>query len=128
MAELELPGELRELIRARLSSIEQVDVLMYLLRAGGERKVEEVASDLGIARETAGMRLFLLSSAGLLDAKGSPEVRYSIATAAAPLVPLLQTLASAYAADRGAVSKELFGSAADPVRSFADAFKLKKPK
>jgi DNA-binding transcriptional ArsR family regulator len=128
MAELELPSELRELIRARLSSIEQVDVLMYLLRSGGERTVGEVASALGIARETAGMRLFLLSSAGLLDGNGSPEVRYGIAAAAAPLVPLLQTLATAYEADRNEVSQSLFQTAADPLRSFADAFKLKKPK
>lgn len=114
------------MIASRVSSIEQLDVLMHVFRAATPQSVEEVAHALGIARETAGMRLFLLSSAGLLEAEGAPDVSYRTAKAAAPLVPLLDLLAQAYQQDRSAVSGMLFGRPADPVKSFADAFKLKK--
>lgn len=122
-----LPREVRELIASRVSSIEQLDVLMVILRGNGPRSVSDVAAALGLARETIGMRLFLLASAGLLDAEGSGDVRYSVARAAAPLAPMLQILADAYQKDRRALSQFLFGEPADPLKSFADAFKLKKP-
>ena len=72
------------------------------------------------------MRLFLLASAGLIafEASGIPRYRY------AGLDPetdsLVQELAKVYADDRGAVAAVVQVDSRDPIRSFADAFKLKK--
>ena len=80
-----------------------------------------------MAPQSAGMRLFLLASAGLIEATGGrePEYRY----AASPGLDQLAGLAAAaYDANRDALYAIVGGKPApDPVRQFADAFKLRKP-
>jgi hypothetical protein len=87
----------------------------------------EVAAELGMAPQSAGMRLFLLASSGLLGAGGGAEAVYQYVADAA-LDPLAALLAQAYAARR----EELYAVVTnaprpDPAKQFADAFKLKKP-
>ncbi len=72
------------------------------------------------------MRLFLLASGGLIafEAAGIPRYRY---TGADPDTHrLLGELAEVYATNRAAIATLVGAAPPDPLRSFADAFKLKK--
>lgn len=122
----QLTPEVRELVALRVTSVEQLDVLMLLFKEKGRSwTAAEVARDLGTAPESAGMRLFLLSSTGLLQAEGTPA-RYRFSDAAGPLAIFMEPLAAAYEEDRNAVIQQLFSTGSDPVKDFANAFRLKK--
>ena len=113
-------------LQQRLASIEQIEIVL-LLREDRARvwSATEVAQALKMAPESAAMRLFLLASSGLLlfEPSGMPRYRYAGSDAATDV--LLGELAERYENDRGAVAAAI-GAPPDPIRSFADAFKLKK--
>ena len=124
----DIPSELREFLASKFGSPEQVDVFLLLHRRA-ERgwTPAEVGAELGMAPQSAGMRLFLLASSGLLAAEGDAEAVYRYVADPA-LDALAALLAEAYAEQR----QELYAVVTnaprpDPARQFADAFKLKKP-
>lgn len=80
-----------------------------------------------MAPQSAEMRLFLLSSTGLLASSGSREAEYQYV--AEPTLDLFaRLLVEAHARQRDALYALVDGARrVDPVRSFADAFKLRKP-
>lgn len=119
--------ELREFLQQRLPSVEQIEIVL-LLRSSPERSwtAPEVAARVGTPPESAAMRLFLLASSGLIvfEAAGLPRYRYASSDASVDSV--LEELDRQYANERAAVVALIGGPPADPVKSFADAFKLKK--
>lgn len=122
-----LSSGLQSLLKERLASFEQIEIVL-LLRSDPARawSAPEVASTLVMPPEGAAMRLFLLASSGLIafEPTGVPRYRYSTADPATDA--LLTELADSYPASRDAIAA-LIGSRPpiDPIRSFADAFKLK---
>jgi hypothetical protein len=124
----ELAPELVELLLSKLSSIEQVDVFVLLFRsAERDWSPQEVAAALNVAPQSAGMRLFLLSSAGLLAASGSgASQRYAYVHNPA-LDSIADMVAQTHAAERPALAALLSPSPGSPAQLFADAFRLKKP-
>jgi hypothetical protein len=123
-----LPSELREFIASKFSAPGQLDVFMLLYReAARSWSPAEVASALGIAMQTADMRLFLLASASLLTPESGAELRYSYA-ASPTLDRFARLLLEAYEADPQALEAVITGEPpSDPVKQLADAFKLRKP-
>ena len=81
---------------------------------------------MGMAPESTAMRLFLLASQGLIlfEPSGVPRYRYDAGDETT--ARLLQELASNYATNRADVLRVIDARGADPIQSFADAFKLKK--
>ena len=123
-----ISDELRQFLQQRLASVEQVEIVL-LLKSDPSRTwtASEVAAHLGTAPEPAAMRLFLLASAGLIafEVQGMPRYRY--AATGDGTDALLNELASVYDAHREAVTALVEAPAPpDPIRSFADAFKLKR--
>lgn len=118
---------LKELLQQRLTSIDQIDIVMLLMRDPSRAwTAPEVAATVGTPPESAAMRLFLLASSGLIAFEataGIPKYRY--ASTDADTHALLTELADLYQNDRAAVAA-LVGAPPDPLRTFADAFKLKK--
>jgi hypothetical protein len=113
-------------VKQRFSTIDQVDILQLLLR-DPERwwSALDVAAALKMPPESAAMRLFLLASAGFvtMQASGVPQYRHRSDPESEGM---LRQLADEWTRDRSSVAS-LFGvSAADPLRSFSDAFKLKR--
>jgi hypothetical protein len=106
--------------------MEQVEIVL-LLRGDPARAwtVPEVTQSLGTPPESTAMRLFLLASNGVvsLESGGMPRYRYA---ADASLDELLEELAEVHAKRRDALVAIIGGAPADPLRSFADAFRLKK--
>lgn len=117
---------LERFIRERLPSPEQIQIVL-LLRKSGERawSAPEVAEALGTPPESTAMRLFLLASSGILSFEGSalPRYRYTSEPAADGLIGELERI---YDQNRDAIFAIVGAPAHDPLRSFADAFKLKK--
>jgi hypothetical protein len=122
----EVSEALRSFLEQRLSSLQHIEVVL-LLRADPGRSwtAPEVAAALGSAPETAAMRLFLLASGGLIAFEPSSVPRYRYAAADAETDSRLQELSEVFATDRDAVAA-IVDSPRDPIRSFSDAFKLKK--
>jgi hypothetical protein len=117
---------LRNFLQQRLTSIDQIEIVLLLMRDPSRSwTAPEVAAAVGTPQESAAMRLFLLASGGLIvfEPAGIPKYRYATGNAEADA--RLAELAELYESDRGAVAA-LVGAPPDPIRSFADAFKLKK--
>jgi hypothetical protein len=117
---------LKTFLEQRLSSIDQIDVVM-LLRADPARSwtAPEVAAALRTAPEPAAMRLFLLASGGLIAFEPSSIPRYRYAEVDPELDAILQELSDVLGAHRDDVLAAL-QTPGDPIRSFSDAFRLKK--
>jgi hypothetical protein len=117
---------LQTFLSERLSSAGHIDVVM-LLRDDPSRSwtAPEVAAALGAAPETAAMRLFLLASGGLIAFEPAAIPRYRYVNSDAEMDATLQELSDALQSDRDAVMA-LIDAPRDPIRSFTDAFKLKK--
>ena len=125
---LAVPSEgLKDFLRQRLTTVDQIDIVLLLMRDPARAwTAPEVAAAVGTPPESAAMRLFLLASSGLIvfEASGIPRYRYAGSDAATHA--LLTELADVYTTDRGAIATLIDAPPPDPVRSFADAFKLKK--
>jgi hypothetical protein len=118
-----LPEELVRFIRERLPSAEQIEIVLLLRRdAARTWSASEVSENLGTPPESTAMRLFLLTSNGILGFEGA---RYRYAADAAT-EEMVRALAEAYDVDREALFTIVGTPARDPLRSFADAFKLKR--
>lgn len=125
-----VPGSISEslsqFIRDRLPSLEQIEIVILLRRDSARAwTAPEVAGSLGTPPESTAMRLFLLASNGVVVFDGSsglPKYRY----AAAGNELIMDELQRTYDERREALVALVGGAPADPLRSFADAFKLKK--
>ena len=121
-----LSPALELLIRERLPSKEQIDIVL-LLRANRDRSwtAPDVSRELSTPQESTAMRLFLLASNGivLFEGSGVPSYRYA---GSGDVDALLGELAQIRAERPEALIGVVDGAAPDPVRSFADAFKMKR--
>lgn len=122
-----LSEPLQAFLRERLASFEQVEIVL-LLRSDPERSwtAPEVAGALRSAPESAAMRLFLLASNGLVQFEAAGVPRYRFAGHDPETSRILGELADACAHNRPGVAEFLGAPPADPIKSFSDAFKLKK--
>lgn len=118
--------QLKKFLEQRLSTLQHIEVVL-LLRGDPARSwtAPEVAATLGSAPETAAMRLFLLASGGLIAFEPNSIPRYRYANTDAATDSMLQELTEVFTANPEAVAAAV-EAPRDPIRSFADAFKLKK--
>jgi hypothetical protein len=115
-------------IRERLPSAEQIDIVL-LLRKDSSRawSAPEVASHLGTPPESTAMRLFLLASNGILTFESAGLPRYRYAAMEPESEAMIGEIAEAWDQHRDELTEAFGGTpSADPLRSFSDAFKLKK--
>ena len=122
-----LSPELERFIRERLPSLEQVEIVLLLRREGTRAwSAPDVSQALGTPPESTAMRLFLLASNGVLGFEGAGIPRYRYAATDAEVRAMVEELAAVYDGNRAALYDIVGGPAQDPIRSFADAFKLKR--
>jgi hypothetical protein len=116
----------RRLIADSIDSVEQLEILLLLLqRPERTWSAESVARELRVSSLSAGDRLEDLSRDALLArVKGSDEYRY--APASAELNEAVKGLATAYTERRVTVINLIFSKPVDKIRTFADAFRLRK--
>lgn len=124
---MRLSEPLSAFLRKRLTSAEQIDIVVLLMRDRRAWAASEVAQALDMAPEATAMRLFLLASAGFIafEAAGMPRYQY-VGAGDSETDRLLHELAEVHANDRAAILEVVDAPPPDPVRSFADAFRLKR--
>ncbi|MDQ3283407.1 MAG: hypothetical protein M3Q69_18565 [Acidobacteriota bacterium] len=116
---------LSRLVRERLPSLEQIEIVLLLSAEPRGWNAVDVSQRLGTPPESTAMRLFLLASNGVItfdSSAGIPQYRFSPDAVPAPLLAELEEV---HRTDRAALAA-LVGGPADPLRTFADAFRFKK--
>jgi hypothetical protein len=120
-----LPADVRSLISGHIDSLVQLEILLLLQRtAPKEWSPKEIERELRIDPVFAGRELQTLSERGLLAARQGPVYYYG------PRSPELDAavagLATAYAKFRLTVIQSIFAKPSDTIRTFADAFRVRK--
>ena len=125
---MHLSEDLRTFLQGRLSSADQIEIVVLLLGSPDRSWTAlEVGQALNMAPESTAMRLFLLASSGLIAFEPSAVPRYRYVAADETTDRLMHELVNAYATNRAEVLDAMgLPVVSDPIRSFADAFKLKK--
>lgn len=121
-----ISNALETFLKERLPSYEQVEIVLLLRRDRARSwTAPQVASELGTPPESTAMRLFLLASNGLVlfDATGIPAYRYAELNDNEALLDELEKVRSENPAALRAI---VGGAAPDPLRSFSDAFRMKR--
>ena len=128
MANEALPAPVRQLIARYIQSVEQLEVLL-LLRSQPQRAwtVGEVYDVIRSSQPSIAARLQTFASDGFLAEEKGPPQTFRFAPQDENMRSALDQTATAYQTWRVRVIEAIFTPAADPVQSFADAFKLRKP-
>lgn len=122
-----IPQNVRDFLTEKIDSAEQLETLLLLFR---ERErpwdADAVSQSIYTVPQSASRTLETLETRGLAASNGGspPAWRYAPATPAVDA--LVGELAAVYRERRAAVITFLYSRPADPVQSFADAFKLRK--
>lgn len=122
-----LSDPLQTLLRERLTSPEQIAIVL-MLRKDPSRSwtAPEVASAVKTPQESAAMRLFLLASTGLIAMEASATPRYRFTSPDPETARVLAELDAIYDRDPAAIASFINAPAPDPIKSFSEAFRLKK--
>ncbi|HSI35718.1 MAG: hypothetical protein ACAI43_11595 [Phycisphaerae bacterium] len=128
MSQDEIPDNLRTLINEQLDSVVQVEVLLLLhAQPAREFSAAAVARELRIEAAGAEAQLQHLRAGGMLES--TPAGGYRYAARAPALAAAVGELARAYADRRVTVISLIYSKPrTDQVRTFADAFRLRKDK
>jgi hypothetical protein len=122
-----LPEEVRRLIVDHIESVEQLEILLLLYQQRGRTwTAEEVARELRVAASSAGERLEELQRDALLSRVEGEPMRYRYDPASSKLDGVVGGLATAYSERRVTVINLIFSKPVDKIRTFADAFRLRR--
>jgi hypothetical protein len=121
-----LPDGVRELIVQHIASVAQLEVLLLTFeRRPATWDAAEVARELRIDAGSAATILDDLAARGFLEPVPDAPQRFRFATTP-QLHAILPELVAAYRERRVAVITLIFSKPPDPLRQFAEAFRLKK--
>ncbi len=117
---------MRRLIADHIDSVEQLEILL-LLQQHPERSwsAESVARELRISPLSAGDRLKDMARAAILSKVQGTEGEYRYAPDA-QMGEAVSGLAAAYTERRVTVINLIFSKPVDKIRTFADAFRLRR--
>jgi predicted ArsR family transcriptional regulator len=126
MGDEAISKDVREFLARYIHSVAQLEVLLTLhSHADQDWDASRLARELAIDGDAATMYLEDLSSRGLLtyDRTGTPTFRYGPTS---DLRTTIERLSETYTKRRVAVITLIFSKPVDDVRSFSDAFRLRK--
>ena len=127
MSEAAIPDVVKTFIAQNIESAELLETLLLVhSQADRDWSPEDVARSIYPVPAGATRRLEQLVSLGLAVSDGTGSPRYRYRPANAHLGSEVDALAAAYRQNRVAVINLIYNQPPDPVRSFADAFKLRK--
>jgi hypothetical protein len=119
--------EVRQFISEHIASIEQLEVLLLLYRnQGREWNATDVAGALYTTVDSIERKLAALCSSGLLVCRNEADPLYRYKPEKPGIDRTVHGLATAYSERRVSVINLVFAKPLDHIRSFADAFKIKK--
>lgn len=127
MNEAGIPEIVRAFIARHIESAELLETLLLVHSdPGREWGPEEVARSIYTVPASATRRLEQLVQMGLAASNDAPNPRYRFAPDTPELSAEVDALADAYRKQRVAVINLIYSQPPDPLRSFADAFKLRR--
>lgn len=117
-------------LRAHITSVMQLEVVLHLRGRPGEAVgPSELSRDLGGSVDAAIACLLDLERSGLVARSGDPnELCYVFEPKDRALDAQVEAVADAYARRKVAVVTEIFSEPPDELRSFSDAFRIRKDK
>ena len=117
------PSDVESFIAYCIDSVEQIEILLLLMRSTGKPwTIEQISEQLRSSPRSVGLRLSSLVAHHLVAREGM-SFQYA---ASAEDDALVKRLAVVYEERRTAVIHRIFGEQYDPMRSFADAFRLRE--
>ncbi|QRK11939.1 hypothetical protein JQX13_18910 [Archangium violaceum] len=123
----DLPEVVRRLIAENIDSVEQLEILLLLFQHPGRTwTAESVARELRVSSISAGERLEDLTYDGLVVRVEGSEGEYRYGPETPSLDEAVRGLAAAYSERRVTVINLIFSKPVDKIRTFADAFRLRK--
>jgi hypothetical protein len=122
-----LPSAVREFLATHVQSLEALEVLLVLQRES-ERwwSAESLAAELGVPRSAAAARLEEVASRNLLDVRISDGIFYRYGPASPSIDSAVRATVETYSRKPLAVTRALYSPPMDDIRSFADAFRIRK--
>lgn len=126
MADTDLPGEVRQLVARHVTTMEQVEVLLLLVRSPDRAlTADEIRAELRLPPTAPAAASFAtLEAGGLIEREATHPPRYRYAPANAALRRAVELLAIAYN-ERPVTLIRLIYERPNPVQIFADAFRLR---
>jgi hypothetical protein len=123
----DLPEAVRRLIADHIDSVEQLEILLLLFQHP-ERSwsAESVARELRISALSAGDRLKDMARAAILSKVPGSEGEFRYAPESPQMGEAVAGLAAAYSERRVTVINLIFSKPVDKIRTFADAFRLRR--
>jgi hypothetical protein len=122
-----LPDDVARFLSQHIDSVEQLEVLLLLHRAGDSAwTAEMVAAALYTQPTSAAHRLGALCDHGLLEQVGRHPPVYRFAAETLDRGELIATLADTYRERRVAVVTAIATNPMENVRAFSDAFRLRR--
>ena len=118
---------MRALILERIDSVVQLELLLLLQANSGKTwSAAEVAQELRIEPSWANGQLGELAARGLLAPAPDRAEAFAYGPTSAALAAAVAQLAKDYAERRVTIITLIFSKPVDKIRSFADAFRLRK--
>jgi hypothetical protein len=124
----DLPADIKQFISDRIDSVAQLELLL-LLRSNSSKDwtPQEAGKALYAAADVTALQMADLQLQGLLDA-GTVHHSFRYRPENAQLARLVDRSADLYCERRVAVITAVYTKPIDKIRSFADAFRLRKDK
>lgn len=120
-----LPRPVRDFLDVEIFSIPQLEVLLLVHTIAEPQTVDQVAQDFYLPASVLRPWLDSLVVRGLLS---STDGRYCALPEDDPKHRVVSEIAACYAKRRVSMARHVYSSNEDPVRRFADAFRLRKDK
>ena len=127
MSEEAIAPEVRAFIAAHIESVVQLEILLLLHgAAGASHSAADLSTQLRIDPAWAEAQLADLCTRGLLRCAEGPPATYQFAAKDPSVAEAVDALAKAYADRRVSVISLIFSKPIDKIRSFADAFRIRR--
>lgn len=129
MSDPQIPQEVQTFIADHIESVVQLEVLL-LLHANTQRvfSAADIGRELRIDPAWAAEQLINLCSRGVLTCTNATDSLYRYGPRKPEMSQAVNGLARAYADRRVTIIGLIFSKPVDKIRSFADAFRLRKDK
>ena len=122
-----VPENVRALIVGHLDSVLEVEILLLLYHSRPKAwSADELVQRLRIDAVWAESQLAKLCAQGLVRCDAGPATTYTYAPQSAELEASVAALERAYADRRVSVIEVIFAKPLEKIRSFADAFRVRK--
>jgi hypothetical protein len=122
-----IPAEVERFILDNIHSVGQLEILLFLLETAPQQwTAEALARELRFATDSAAKRLEDLRSRGLVARTEEHEPAYRFAARDPRDDRVVRALAETYATWRVSVITLIYSKPSEPLRFFADAFKIRR--